>query len=140
LQEVDLLSRNGLIQHLGALETTAHAGACVPAFAEAVSPNAQNQSVLITHRDALADPEFRRALAEHPTAPGFVATVDRDGHFELHSPPLAHRPPLCEADLDLPAIFDDSKTVPLIKVQVDPNLPAAFSVSPFPFLLPLAGK
>jgi hypothetical protein len=140
LQDVDLLSRNGLVQHLGALETSAHAGASVPAFAEAVSPNAQNQSVMITHRDALADPEFRRALAENSAAPGFIATVDRDGRFELHSLPLAHRPPLCEADLDLPTIFDDPHATPVIKVQVDPNLPAAFSVSPFPFLLPLAGK
>src|ERR1043166_7481638 len=140
LQGVDLLSRNGLVQHLGTLETSAHAGASVPAFAEAVSPNAQNQSVLITHRDALADPEFQRVQFKSPAAPGFVATVDRDGRFELHSLPLAHRPPLCEADLDLTAIFDDPHATPVIKVQVDPDLPAAFGVSPFPFLLPLSGK
>jgi hypothetical protein len=140
LQQVDLLSRHGLTEHLSALEPAAHAGESVAAFAEAASSNARNQSVLITHRDALADPEFRRALADNPAAPGFVATVDRDGRFELHAMPLAHRPPLCEADLDLAALFDDSMPVAPIKTDVDPNLPAIFGVSPFPFLLPVAGK
>ncbi len=140
LQALDVLSRHGLAQHLGALEPSAHAGEALPAFAEAVSPGAHTQSVLITHRDALGDPEFRRALAATPTAPGFVATVDRDGRFELHALPLAHRPALCEADLDLPSVFDEPVVVSPMKTEVDPNLPAIFGLSPCPLLLPLAGK
>jgi hypothetical protein len=140
LETVDLLSRNGLTQHLAALEPSAHAGESVPAFADALSPSAQNQSVLITHRDALDDPGFRRALAENPAAPGFVATVDREGRFELHALPLAHRPALCEADLDLGAVFEGPAAVPPLKAEIDPELPAIFGVSPFPFLLPLAGR
>lgn len=140
LQPVDLLSRNGLVQHLGVLEPAAHAGDSVPAFAEAVAANANSQSVLITHRDAFGDPEFRRALADNPAAPGFIATVDRDGHFELHAMPLAHRPPVCQADLDLASVFDESVGVTPIKRAVDPDLPAIFGVSPFPFLLPVAGR
>lgn len=139
LQPVDLLSRKGLTQHLGVLETAAHAGDSVRAFAEAASAGEGNQSVIITHRDALGDPEFRRALADNPAAPGFIATVDRDGHFELHAMPLAHRPPICEADLDLASVFDESVGVTPIKTEVDPDLPAIFGVSPFPFLLPVAG-
>jgi hypothetical protein len=140
LLPLDLLSRNGLTQHLGSLEPNAHTGEALAAFTEALAPGAQNQSVLITHRDALADSEFRRALAEHPAAPGFVATVDRDGQFELHALPLAHRPALCQAELDLKTIFAEPPTVAPINVEVDPSLPAIFGVAPFPFLLPLAGK
>lgn len=140
LQPVDLLSRNGLTQHLGALETGAHPGEALPAFSNAVPPAGQNQTVLITHRDALDDPDFRRALAEHPVAPGFVAAVDRTGRFELHAMPFARRPPLCEADLDLAAIFDENTGVAPIKLEVEPGLPAIFGVRPFPFLLPLTGK
>jgi hypothetical protein len=140
LRPVDLLSRNGLVQHLGALEPSAHVAAALPAFAEAVSPGGQNQSVLITHPDALHDPEFRRALSENPVAPGFVATVDRDGRFELHAMPLAHRPALCEADLELAMIFAEPVALSPIKPELDANLPAIFGVSPFPFLLPIAGK
>ena len=140
LLPVDLLSRIGLTQHLGALETAAHPGEAMAAFAEAISPGAQNQSVLITHRDALNDPEFRRALADNPAAPGFVAVVDREGRFELHALPLARRPPLCEADLDLRSVLDERAGVSPIKPEVDPHLPAIFQMSPYPFLLPLAGR
>jgi hypothetical protein len=140
LHPLDLLSRNGLTQHLTALEPTAHAGESLPSFAKAVSENAQNQSVLVTHRDALADPEFRRALADHPGSLGFIATVDSAGKFELHAMPLAHRPPLCEADLDLATVFDERTATPVIRTDVDVNLPAIFKISPFPFLMPLSGS
>jgi hypothetical protein len=140
LEAVDLLSRDGLTQHLGVLEPSAHPGESIKMFAGAVSTNAQNQTVLITHRDTLDDPEFRRALAENPAAPGYVATVDREGRFELHATPLARRTPLCEADLNLEGIFDDRAGVPPIKTEVAPDLPAIFGVVPFPFLLPVAGK
>ena len=140
LQPVDLLSRNGLTQHLSVLEPTAHAGDSMAAFADAASVNANSQSVLITHRDALGDPEFRRALADNPAAPGFIATVDREGRFELHAMPLAHRPPICEADLDLASVFDETIGVTPIKMEAELDLPLIFGISPFPFLLPVAGR
>jgi hypothetical protein len=137
LQPVDLFSRDGLIQHLSTLETDAQPGEALPAFVESLTAGAQSQSVLITHRDTLADPEFRRQLGRHPDAPGFIAAVDGDGHFELHVLPLTGRPPLCQADLDLNHILADQKTIPPLKLGVDPSLPAIFGLQPLPFLLPL---
>lgn len=140
LQTIDLLSRKGLIEHLGALETSAHPGESVRAFVEALGQSPQNQSVLITHRDALGDAEFRRALEKNPAAPGYVAAVDRLGRFELHAMPLSRRAPLCGADLDLESVFEGHKGVSPMNAEVDLNLPAILGVTPFPFLLPLAGK
>lgn len=140
LQSLDLLTRGGLTQHLAALETEPHPGNCLAAFTEAIGQGDHHQSVLITHRDALEDGEFRRALSEAGSAPSFIATVDRAGRFELHALPLAHRPPLCEADLDLTAVFATDEGVGLVRSEIDPNLPAIFGVHPFPFLLPIAGK
>ncbi|MGC3961066.1 MAG: hypothetical protein QM813_24990 [Verrucomicrobiota bacterium] len=140
LKSLDLLSRNGLTQHLGTLETDAHPGASLPAFAEAIEEGARHQSVLITHHDCLDDPEFRRSLAAHPAVPGFVATVDRVGHFELHALPLARRPAICEADLDLADVFDETTGTSLVRADLDPSLPAIFGIHPLPFLLPIAGK
>ena len=140
LSPVDLLSRSDLTQHLGALEVEAHPGGSLPAFAETTGSGTPTQSVLITHRDTLDDPEFRRALAEQTAAISFVATVDGAGRFELHALPLSHRPPICEADLDLASVFDDKVGVPPIKVECVPGLPAIFGVRPFPLLVPLAGK
>jgi hypothetical protein len=105
-----------------------------------IADDSQGQSVLVTHPDALADPDFRRALSQTAANPGFVAIVDREGHFELHALPLAHRPPVCQADLDLDAVFAKNVGVELIKTNIDPNLPAIFGVSPFPFLLPARGR
>lgn len=139
LQSVDLLSRNGLTQHLGVLEPSAHPGEALPAFVDALADDDRNQSVLITHRDALDDADFRRSLADDPAAPGLVATVDREGRFELHTMPLSHRPPICEADLDITALFTEDAAVPPIKTELEPDLPGIFGASPFPFLLPVVG-
>jgi len=140
LRPVDLLSRKGLAAHLTVLETDPHCGDALPAFVDALPTDGQNQAVLVTHPDALNDPEFRQALTNNPVAPGFVATVDRNGRFELFSLPLGRRQPLCEADLDLATIFEDKTTPALIDPALAANLPAIFSVAPFPFLLPFQGR
>jgi hypothetical protein len=54
--------------------------------------------------------------------------------------PLARRQPTCEADLDLAAIFDESVGVSPLQQKAPPTLPAIFGVTPFPFLLPIAGR
>jgi hypothetical protein len=138
---VDLLSKKGLTEHLGTLELEAHCGDAIAAFSAAAPPGEQNQSVLITHRDGLDDPEFRKALTTAPQPPDFVATVDRAGHFELHALPLARRQPICDAELDLAAVFADKPTtIQLINPLLAAKLPAIFGVSPFPFLLPFSGR
>jgi hypothetical protein len=141
LLPVELLSKKGLTQHLGALEVDAHCGDAVAAFSAAAPAGEQNQSVLITHRDCLDDPEFRKALTMAQKPPDFVATVDRAGHFELHALPLARRQPICDAELDLAAVFAEKATlVPLVNPQLGAGLPAIFGVTPFPFLLPFSGR
>jgi len=136
---VNLLTRTGLVQHLGALEIEAHPGNAVAAFVQATAADARNQCVLITHRDTLEDPEFRRTLSAD-AVPGFVATVDRAGHFELHALPLAHRTPVSEAALNLDSILDATKGVPPHRSgAADADLPAIFGLPVFPFLLPVAG-
>ncbi len=141
LQPVDLLSRNGLTDHLGALEVDVHPGAALAALSAVLPTGPEHQTVFITHRDTLADADFRRALADWPSGAGFVAVVDRTGNFALHALPLAQRPPLCEAELDVAALFAERKgAVPLIRRELAPGLPAIFGVEPFPLLLPFAGK
>jgi hypothetical protein len=138
---VDLLSKKGLTQHLTALELEAHCGDAVAAFSAAVPSEEENQSILITHRDCLDDPEFRKALTTTTRPPDFVGAVDGAGHFELHALPLARRQPICESELDLAAVFAEKATsVSLINPLLAAKLPAIFGVSPFPFLLPFSGR
>jgi hypothetical protein len=140
LEPVDLFSREGLIQHLSTLETHAQPGEALPAFAKALNLGAQNQSVLITHRDTLNDPDFRYALGKHPGSPGFIAVVDGQGHFELHVLPLTGRPPLCEADLDLGHLLTEQQTTPPIRLEIAANLPAIYGLKPLPLLLPVVAQ
>lgn len=140
LAEVNLFTRSGLLQQLAALETDAHPGAALPAFARQVAAEAGHQSVIITHRDTLEDPEFRRALSATAGVPDLIATVDRAGTFELHALPLSRRPPLCAARIDLEAIFDSGPGRSPRRLAIDPALPVIFGVNPFPFLLPLSGS
>jgi hypothetical protein len=137
---LDLLTRKGLVEHLAALEVEAHPGSALPAFTREVAAEAHHQSVIITHPDALADPEFRRCLGALEGQAGFVATVDRAGRFELHALPLAHRAALCAAELDLEALFRAETAVALRRPEADPELPAILGLPVFPFLLPVAGK
>src|SRR5205814_4588581 len=139
LTPVDLLSREGLMEHLGALEIEAHCGEALAAFARARLPDLDTQSVLISHPDTLTDPEFRRALGGNSPGPDFIATLDRTGQFDLHAMPLARRPPVCQAELDLEALYG-APVVPLINAALALNLPAIFGVSPFPILLPFRGR
>jgi hypothetical protein len=141
LLPVDLLTKKGLTEHLAILEVDAHCGDAVTAFSAAAPAGVQNQSVLVTHRDCLGDPEFRKALTTAPQPPDFIATVDRAGHFELHALPLSRRQPICDSELDLAAVFAEKPaTVRLVNPLLAAKLPAIFGVSPFPFLLPFSGR
>lgn len=138
---VDLLTKAGLIRHLGELEIPPHPGEALTAFREALGTLGTTQSVLITHRDAVGDPEFRRALERAGGVPGFLAVVDREGHFELHTLPLGRSQPLCSALLDLETIFAERKpAVSLVDKRYDPGLPVIFQVRPFPLLLPVKAR
>jgi hypothetical protein len=139
LEPVDLLSRDGLIRHLAALEPHAHPGLAFPEFSRAIADLPNPRPILITHADALDDPAFRPTLATLPpnSGPALIATVDATGRFELHSLPLTRRPPRCSAQLDLKSIFAPAHRLPINRREAPADdLPIVFSVVPFPFLLP----
>jgi hypothetical protein len=141
---INLLTKDGLSKHLEALETTAHPGAALEEFVRQQKDQGDEAEptdvILITHEDTLADPEFRQAVTK--TNPvGFIATVSREGAFALHELPLAPRPPLCEAKLDIQQLFTERRSAArLVNPEVNPDLPAIFRETKFPFLLPVKGK
>lgn len=139
IEPVDLLSRRGLVTHLHALETDAHPGDALPLFVTAAASAENGQTIVVTHRDTLDDPEFRKALTKPGSIPNYIATVDREGQFELHGLPLSSRPPLCQATVDLKRIFPPDAGPPPMAPKLNPDLPWILSLRPFPFLLPVAG-
>jgi hypothetical protein len=145
LEKTDLLTRSGLIKHLATLDTYVHPGPVLRPFFAQFAQQPEMEAVLVTHRDCLADPDFKRHLAEIDWKRFYIATVDRDGSFELFAHPNQHKP-LSQAEISLPELFPEktetrvSAESPLRDQKKDSGLPLIFSVRPFPFLLPVLGK
>jgi hypothetical protein len=100
------------------------------------------EAVLIANRDSLADPDFRRHLAEIQWKRFYVALVDRDGHFELAALPQGQKP-LCQAEISLDTLFPTNPVrsrPPLLDPTHSTDLPLILNVEPFPFLLPVVGR
>lgn len=145
LQKADLLSRNGLVEHLGVLDTYAHPGATLKPFFAQFARQPEMEAVLVTHRDCFTDPDFQRQLADVDWKRFYIATVERDGSFELFAHPNRQKP-LCQAEIALEELFaqrpeEAAKTEPTLKERKqDTTLPLILNVKPFPFLLPALGK
>lgn len=141
LAPVDLATRPGLLAHLAALETAAHpGGALKPFFDETQLNGSAADAILITHPDALTDPEFKAALAALPGLDFYAATADRDGTFRFFHITSSGQSLLREAKLPLKAILEPQRenAVPPDDKSVAADLPAILSITPFPLLIPHA--
>lgn len=144
VEPIDLATRAGLVECLAALEPGPHPAAALRPFVDAVAEDDSDsltEAILITHPDVLADAEFNVALSSLPVDLLFVATVDRDGRFQLFSRTSAGRRLITDAKLDLEALFTQRRpATPLIATPNRATLPAIFAVDPFPMWLPCAVK
>ena len=139
VEPADLITRAGLIEQLAALETEAHPGAALEAFFAALGED-PGDAVLVVTEETAADPDFRRALADLGPVSLYLATVSRDGRFELWSRGPRGSKRIREARLSLDDLLSEPPpaAVPLIDPALAPGLPAIFSIRPFPLLLPHA--
>src|SRR5262249_28033548 len=95
--------------------------------------------ILVTHPDVLADAEFRRDLAQLAGHRIFVATVDRQGHFQLIQITARGQKRIREARLDFERLLKPEPTSPtrrpLLRRPTRGEFPAILGVKPFPLLL-----
>jgi hypothetical protein len=145
LEPVDLLSKAGLVLHLGALEPTAHPGLALAALRASLGDDPHAEALLVTHPEVLADPDFQRDLAHAKFEKLYLAAVDRDGSFRLERYPRGG-PPLAEARMNLDDLFPEAprsssapKPRPLIDHVAYPELPLILSLERFPLFLPVSG-
>ncbi|QDU59381.1 hypothetical protein Pan216_02090 [Planctomycetes bacterium Pan216] len=142
LRIADLTTRDGLVAHLSTLDTDCHPGAVLRRFHAVLAKNeAEDKPVdpLILTTDAvLEDRAFQRALEECRFDVIHLASVSRDGWFRLHERTRRGRKLLREAWLDLEGLFENGaeQSRALVDFAWANNLPAIFSVEPFPLLLP----
>ena len=136
LVPVDLATKEGLVDHLRAIEINAHPGLALAAFAAATPPGAD--AVLVTCEEALADPEFQPFASECPLDVLHVVTVARDGRLRLLVRSRRGTRVVREAMLDAAKLLATGPAPKPVRPLFEPashDLPAIFGVDPFPLRL-----
>lgn len=135
---VNLLTRDGLIEHMRQLDAEAHPGDALPAFVEQFERlQSAAEPVIVASEEALSDPEFQQALSAAGFASIHLASVSRTGRFCLTERNLRGSKKVREAELNIEQLFDApaQPTVPLIERSGADHLPVIFSLPKFPLRL-----
>ena len=137
LKPVDFTTRDGLIEHLAALDHRAHPADVLDAWLRQGTGEGADR-VLITGDDVWVDREFRRQFAQRDLTPCFVITVDRTGHVRLLRRTELGEKLLRELWLDLDEVTgaQEQKRVSLVDTSIDRRLPSILRLTRLPLRLP----
>jgi hypothetical protein len=138
LDLVDLVTREGLVAQLAALEPEADPAEALAVLERvAIEEGTVSEAVLITCDEVLADKAFHRALCARDFPLLYIVAVTRAGRLRL-----ARRTPqgtklIREIHCDLEDLLAPQPAVtPLVDPARDPLLPAILRIDPFPLRLP----
>lgn len=135
LQSVDLMSREGLTEHLAALEPEPHLAEALPEFAKRIAKgNEPVEAVLLMSEDAYADKDLGQSLGCLEVERVYIVTLSRNGEFRLYERHPRGEKTLRRAHIDLDQLFEESSS--LVEQTALERLPAVFRAIPFPILLP----
>ncbi|MCB1094557.1 MAG: hypothetical protein KDN22_03160 [Verrucomicrobiae bacterium] len=136
VEEADFFSKEGLREHLSELTTTAHAGAALRQIIADYQIHHGNDLIVITHADALADPDFQAVVAELSLEKLYIAVVDSSGRYELWL--FSRRGKMClqQAVCSLEKILNPGSgaLASVLNPDIDPELPIALRMREFPLL------
>lgn len=137
LKEVNLLSRVGIVEHLEFLKPEAHPGAALNALAVELNQDEESNPIVITTEDVANDKQFQEILASQKFPMLYLATVNRDGSMQLEQRGVQGKKLLRQLQLSLDDLYGSKpKSLPaLVDKSWANDLPAIFSVRPFPLLL-----
>ena len=134
---INMASRDGLVDHLSKLEHQAHPGESLTSFFRHIQRDDREADVVIVTTDAaLNDPDFQRHLGDADIPAIYIATVNRDGGFQLWSRGLNGRKCHLTLRLDIDAILTQPSNAKLVDETIETNLPAILQTSPFPLRMP----
>lgn len=138
-----LWTKPGLIEHLEALDTAIDPVHALAALSTSLNeqPGMRSEVLVITHRLALNDPAFMRAIRELDGGNiinFYTAGVDRDGNIIFQAPGVHGVKPLAEARINLADLFSREIRTRDAALREPPAAgPAILREKPLPFLLPV---
>lgn len=137
VKEVDLLTREGIVEHLESLQAELHPGPVLKALAARLDPDEESNPVLITTDDVANDKTFQEALAAQAFPMLYLASVNRDGSMRMEQRGAQGKKVLNELMLNLDDLYGSKpkKLSALVEKDWANDLPAIFSAKPFPLLL-----
>ena len=131
-----LTTREGLAEHLAALEPTEHPGASLESFLLAVeSEPASAEPVLITTSDVLAGDAFRQALGKYCLGDLWLIVVERDGRLKVLQRTRQGTSVRKQLQLSLEEILSPQAVKHVKRLDVQDDIPAIFHLQQFPLLL-----
>jgi len=138
IEPIDIVTKEGLVKHLAALEIDIHPGAALPAFFERAREGGGDcEIVVVTCGDVLADPTFRQAMGEQSFENIYIVAVERSGVVRLFRRTQQESTLLRETCCSLDDVMKaSSKSTPLIDPGVDLTLPAILRLMDFPLRMP----
>jgi|GEM_PF-2508035 len=135
LGRVDLMTKDGLIEHLAALEPEPHLAEALPEFSKRIADaNEPVEAILLMPHDAYCDEEFKQSLRCLDIERLYVVTLSRNGEFRLCERRPRGEKLIRRAQIEVDQLFDEGSS--LIEYPDLERLPAVFRVAPFPILLP----
>jgi hypothetical protein len=130
-------SRPAIVNTLEHLQASLH---CGPALEKLLADNpasGRQEYIFITDDQLLTDPEFMGTLQRVKASLAFIITVARSGGIRFFSCRKGNLHLINEARLDLPELLSSPGIRRKTKAEAAGNLPAFFSLYPYPLLFPV---
>lgn len=134
VEPVDLMTRAGLVAHLKVLESDLHPAWALNAFCEQIgNSEIASEAILITSDDVLEDVQCQQAISAQLSMPLQIASVNREGGFQLSQRTARGTKRLKTAQMELEQLLREPARV--VDRDWIRDLPAIFSLKSFPLLL-----
>ena len=136
MKATKLTTREGLQEHLSALEPTEHPGASLQSFFKAIVDEPLSaEPVLITTSDVLESSEFRQTLDKTCIGDLWLIVVERDGRLKVLQRTRQGISVRKQLQLPLDEILSRRTAEKIRRTDLPDDLPAIFHLASFPLLL-----
>ena len=136
MKATKLTTREGLQEHMSALEPTEHPGASLQSFFQAILDEPLSaEPVLITTSDVLESTEFRQTLDKTCIGDLWLIVVERDGRLKVLQRTRQGTSVRKQLQLPLDEILSPRTAAKIRRTDLPDDLPAIFHLAKFPLLL-----